>query len=118
MTGLYVEHVVHNYKNYKKSKTTQFILTHIWHELEQDMSDILDICSTSILYFEYFENHLITSCIHGKVWFKQNICFNILCALVSVLQTENVLQLWSWTVLYNILVFNRFQAQSTKIKQQ
>lgn len=53
--GLYVEHVVHNYKNYKKSKTTQFILTDIWQELEQDMNDILDICSTSVLYFKYFE---------------------------------------------------------------
>lgn len=68
------QYVVHNYKNYKKSKTTQFILTHIWQELEQDTSDILDICSTSILYFKYFETQLHSL----KMWFKQNICFNIL----------------------------------------
>lgn len=67
------QHVVHNYK---KSKTTQFILTHIWQELEQDMNDILDICSTSVLYFKYFE-HLVTAAFI-KMWFKQNMCFNIL----------------------------------------
>lgn len=68
------QHVVHNYK---KSKTTQFILTHIWQELEQDTSDILDICSTSVLYFKYFE-HLVTQLHSLKMWFKQNMCFNIL----------------------------------------